>query len=92
MDKETTILFWVFLASLPFCYLVYAPSVLLLVAVIAFHINDAMFVPEPPAESEDQAAALKTLAVLFKEQAKQVDDLRTEVNGLQLRAGMGLKK
>lgn len=92
MGKETTILFWVFLASLPACMLTWVPSTALLVALLAFRCYDDAQVIQAPTNNEDQAAALKALAVLFKDQAKQVEDLRTEVNGLQLRAGMGLKK
>ena len=43
------------------------------------------------AEIEEQRAALKTLGVLFKELQKATEELRTEVNGLNLRAGFNLR-
>lgn len=90
MTKEIKILYWVFLASLPACYVTTTPSAFALIALVFLQTMEVL---RPKAKKElvvdDQAAALKTLGVLFKTMDDKVNELRSEVTGLNLRAGLG---
>lgn len=76
------ILFWVFLASLPACYLTAAPAGLSFLCYAMLFVFDkieslAAILHVPP---ENKAQ---------KDLSKDVEELRSEVNALNLRAGLG---
>lgn len=102
MSRHTQLLLWVFIATLPACYWTPFPCLLTAILFGGMYFDDALIQRESilnrtqkaSGETDFQKQTLQAVSGLL-DRIIQVEtdfaELRSEVNGLNLRAGLGKK-